>query len=161
MKQIPLTQEKFAIVDDEDYERINQYKWYARKGGNTYYAMRAMPIQNSKQQWVFMHKEILGLPKSIETDHRNGYGLDNRKANLRPATHQQNQWNQQSHYKGTSQYKGVCWNKLSKKWVAYIELNGKQYHLGCFDNEIEAAKVYDRKAIEWFGEFARTNFKCI
>lgn len=155
---IPLTQGLYALVNSDDYERLNKYKWYAHRDHSTFYAVRHAPRQNGKQGSILMHREILGLPKGIDTDHRNGCGLDNRKANLRPAAHNQNQWNQQPHYKGTSQYKGVCWHKRQKKWRVQIRFEGTDIYLGVFTSEIEAAKAYDKKAVELFGDFAKTNF---
>lgn len=154
---IPLTQGLFALVDGEDYEWLNQWKWCACKGHTTYYAVRYAPTQKGKRRWVRMHREILRLSEGVQADHRNSYGLDNRKVNLRPATHNQNQWNRLPQSK-TSKYKGVSWNKQLKKWHTKIQFNNKQIHIGVFDSEIEAAKAYDRKAQELFGEFAHTNF---
>ena len=161
MKIIPLTQGKVALVDDEDFDWLSQYKWCAIKDSKRsyiYYVARTTPKQNGKQRMIMMHREILGLPKGVQTDHRNGNGLDNQKANLRPATHQQNQFNRQSHHKGTSKYKGVGWHKSTQKWRAHIGFNCKLIHLGLFDDEKEAAKAYDCKAKELFGEFANLNF---
>ncbi len=158
-KKIPLTQGQVALVDDEDFERLNQHKWCACKGHNTFYAARNTPPQNGKRRKVYMHRDILGLPEGVQTDHRYGRGLDNRRANLRPATNQQNHFNLCSQSKNkTSKYKGVSWHKGTQKWRAQIQYNGKVIYLGLFDNEIEAAKAYDCKAREMFGQFALLNF---
>ena len=156
-RKIPLTQGKSTTVDDEDFDRLNAYKWYANKEGNTYYAVRHSKRQNRKM--IRMHREILGFKAGDgkQIDHINSNGLDNRRANLRICTRSQNKQNQHS-VCGTSRYKGVCWHKQTKKWQADICLERRQIHLGLFDNEIEAAKAYDAKAKELFGEFAKYNF---
>lgn len=105
-----------------------------------------------------MHREIMDVPKHLVCDHINHNGLDNRKNNLRTCTRQQNTHNQKPRKKGTSKYKGVDWNKRQKKWRARIYYRGKCHYLGYFNNEIDAALTYDKKAKELFGEFACLNF---
>ena len=151
-KIIPLTQGKHAIVDDEDYEQLSRYRWYAHRDGNTFYA-----VSRIKGKQVLMHREILNVPEGTETDHRNGNGLDNWNANLRICTKQQNGFNSRKRLKTSSKYKGVCWDKRSRKWRAHIRCNGKQIHGGCFKNEEEAAEAYNAKARELFGDFAQLN----
>ncbi|MBA7691068.1 hypothetical protein ES703_99606 [subsurface metagenome] len=150
---IPLTQGKFAIVDAEDYDRLNQYKWYASKCKNTFYACR---VEGGTT--IRMHREIMRAPKGLICDHIDHNGLHNRKGNLRLCTNAQNSYNQQACATGTSKYKGVCWHKCRSKWSARIRCDGKFYNLGDFDNEMEAAMAYDNKAAELFGEFAWLNF---
>lgn len=159
MKQIPLTQGKFAIVDDEDYEWLNQWKWYARKHRNTFYAIRNTNQQSSERKHVRMHRLILGLRKGDgkTSDHKNGNGLDNRRKNLRICTKSQNSQNRLPLKNTSSKFKGVYWDKKGKIWRAGIQKNSKRIYLGCFKSEIEAAKAYDRKAKELFGEFALCN----
>ena len=178
MKEIQLTQGKVAIVDDEDFEFLNQYKWSAHKEHNIYYAVRCVTIQSynkmKNQKWkgkiIRMHRLLMEFPltQPSETkeyiDHKNGNGLDNRKINLRLCTGPQNNANssKQKNYGGkktTSIYKGVYWKKDCKKWCAKIMFNRKSIHLGYFDNEIHAAKTYDKKSKKLFGEFAWLNFK--
>ncbi len=154
MKRISLTQGKFALVDDEDFERINQYKWYAGKNKRTYYAGRHFCSRTT----IRMHRVIMNAPKGMEVDHRDGNGLNNCKGNLRFCTQSQNQQNQQALQGGTSLYKGVSSHTKDKKWRACITLNSKTYYLGNFYNEIKAALAYDEKAKELFGEFAYLNF---
>ena len=162
-KLIPLTQGQFAIVDDELYDWLNQYKWCAAKlGGKLYgrfYAIRGY-WNGIKQIQVAMHRQILGLKTGDgkQTDHKNCNSLDNRISNLRLCTTSQNQHNQKPHKGRTSQFKSVYWNKRAKKWMAQIRHNSKLIYLGLFNDEIEAAKTYDAKAKELFGEFAKTNF---
>ncbi len=159
MKRIPLTQGKYAIVDDEDFEGLSKYKWYALKGHKTYYAVRGVH-RNKKRKMIFMHREILGLQPNdgTATDHINHNGLDNRRCKIRICTHAQNTHNRLPYKMFTSKYKGVSWDRTTKKWRAKIMFNYKNIHLGFFEDEIEAAKAYDKKAKELFGEFAYMNF---
>jgi len=163
MKFIELTQGKRAMVDNEDYEWLSQWKWHAHshKTSNTYYAVRSInyrtPTNQRKCSKIFMHRLLLGLTKSEQfSDHRNRNGLDNRRQNLREATPQQNAANK-GKYPGSSTFKGVYWNKTVKKWRAKIVNRGTFTHIGHFSDEIEAAKAYDKTAHILFGEFAATN----
>jgi len=160
MKKIPLTQGKFALVDDEDFEWLNQWKWYYSKVGKDGiggYAMRKFRV-NGKQKTIRMHRLINNTPDGMDTDHDNGNKLDNRRKNLRDATTSQNQINRK---KGrgnySSRFKGVFWHKVTKKWHAQITLNGKRIHLGLFVSELAAAAAYDEAAIKFHGEFASLN----
>ena len=136
-KIIPLTQGKFAIVDDADYEWLNQWKWYAWQHGRTYYARRGRRL---------MHQLIIGVSPGLETHHVNGDGLDNRRANLQHCTHTENCWNSRKEPNCSSRYKGVDWNQSHGKWRARIRRNGKREHLGYFDYELEAALAYASRA---------------
>jgi len=158
MRQIELTQGKVAWVDNEDFEWLNQLKWYAHKHGNTFYAIRGILI-NGKYKVQRMHKFIMGdnLGKS-DIDHKDGDGLNNQKVNLRICTHQENMMNRRPNKNCSSIYKGVCWHKQTQKWVAKIWIDGKQIHLGYFIIEEDASRAYDKKSTELFGEFARLNF---
>ena len=156
MKRIPLTQGKSTLVDDEDFKELSKHKWCLLKGKYTWYAVRAI-CKNDKYKILYMHRVIMNAQKSQGIDHRNGDGLYNLRHNLRFCTQSQNNQNQRK-TRGTSQYKGIYWNKRDKKWQTQIKLNGKGYFLGLFDDEIEAAKAYDKRAKELFGEFARLNF---
>lgn len=152
MKKIKLTRGKEALVDDEDYEYLSQFKWqYHHKG----YAVRVTPRPEHKQ--LQMHREILKPEKGIFIDHINSNGLDNRKENLRLANNQKNQWNSRKQSNCSSKYKGVCWVKRSKKWRASIVYCRKSTFLGDFENEIDAVKAYNEAAIKYFGDFAKLN----
>jgi len=159
MKQIPLTQGKVALVDDVDFKELSKHKWCAYKRGSTFYAARNQPLGNGKRKTIRMHRQIMDALGGVFTDHANHDGLDNQRSNLRSCTNSENQRNRLPQRGGTSEYKGVSWNKAKKKWVAGIQHNNKVIHLGCFNSEREAAKTYDKKAKELFGEFANPNFK--
>ena len=159
MKKIPLTQGKYAIVDDEDYEWLSQWKWFCVKvGGGIYYAAR----NDKKTGIILMHRQILKAKKGETIDHKNRNSLDNRKKNIRFCNHSQNAINSKKYCanggsKPSSDYKGVWWDKNHLKWSAMICCNYKKIWLGRYSSEIEAAKAYDRKAKELFGEFAYVN----
>lgn len=152
---IRLTQGRFAIVDEEDFERVNQYRWCAHNHGNTSYAIRGYKNDN-KSRGVKMHQFILNFPDML-IDHINRNGLDNRKCNLRTCTHSMNMANRSSNKDSYSKYKGVCYHKVNRKFVSAINYNGNRIYLGSFSNEIDAAKAYDIKALEFYGEFAKLN----
>jgi len=158
MREIPLTQGKVAIVDDEDFEELSKYKWHASRGRHTFYAIRTLG-KHPHMQTIHMHREILKPPLLLLCDHINHDGLDNRRCNLRICTYSQNLWNQRLQG-GTSVYKGVYFDKRRNKWQAYItpKPKGERQHLGRFAKEIDAALAYDNAAAKFFGEFARLNF---
>lgn len=160
-RRIPLTQGKYAIVDPEDFERLNKYKWYASKGGSTFYAVRSAwdPV-NKKKRTIKMHRQIINPPYPLVVDHINHNGLDNRKANLRPATKSQNTINKACiKQKGAhSKYHGVTWQKSINKWQAQIRINSIQTIIGYYNDEIKAAKAYDTAAKKYHGDFAVLNF---
>ena len=107
---------------------------------------------------VRMHRVIMGLgPDGPKVDHKDGNGLNNQRENLRLASTIQNGQNRRPDKRGSSKYKGVCWKSRRSHWEASIQHNGKRIHLGCFQNELEAARAYDKTALEFFGEFARIN----
>lgn len=151
MKKIKLTQGQFALVDDEDFEYLNRFKWFAYKSKNTFYAKR-------DQRGIMIHRVIMKVtnPK-VFIDHINGDGLDNQRSNLRLCNSSKNSMNRKPRLRCSSIYKGVCYHKLSKKWQASIGLNGHLTHLGLFDIESDAANAYNNKAKEAFGEFAKLN----
>lgn len=145
MKKIPLTQGLFALVDDEDFEYLNQWKWYALKDGNTFYAVRKSKSVNGKRDLVRMHVEVLGKKEGFVSDHINGNGLDNRRhENLRHVTHRQNLQNR--HSEKSSKYPGVSWRKETSQWLAQIRLDGKKKYLGYFASEEEASQAYQTAA---------------
>lgn len=164
MKEIKLTQGKVALVDDKNFDWLNQYKWHA----GTYYAQRKIIIQSQnksknikrKLKTISMHREVMRnkLKDNEEVHHINGNELDNREKNLQVVTRSQHEMLGKKRKDCTSQYKGVSLDKNNKKWRAQIRLNGKYIHLGRFSDEKKAAKAYDKTAKELFGKFARLNF---
>lgn len=152
-KLIPLTQGKFAIVDAADYEWLSQWKWYYDNG----YAVRKEgPRRNHCK--IYMHRQLAGTPRGKITDHTNGDGLDNRRANLRICTQAENLRNRGLQRNNTSGYKGAYWHAQAGRWYSKIKAGGKNISLGMFDTAEEAARAYDAAALELYGEFASLNF---
>lgn len=158
MKEIKLTRGQVAIVDDEDFEWLNQWKWHTQKGRHTFYAARHDWKNGEYVAYVYMHRAILGLrSKNIHADHIDHNGLNNQRSNLRKCTNRQNRFNMVHRIGGTSKYRGVDFFNVAKLWRARINKDKKVYDLGYFKLEVEAAKEYNKKAIELYGEFANLN----
>lgn len=155
-----LTRGQVTLVDDEDYEWLNQWKWYAHKGGSgKWYAVRWEQDESTKDRiTVRMHRVIIGAKKGEGADHKDRNSLDNQRHNLRFCTRAQNNQNAALRKDSTSGYKGVSFYELTRRWKATIGYNNKLIHLGYYDTSEEAARVYDAKAVELFGEFAKPNF---
>ncbi len=151
---IKLTFGKFAAVDTEDFNRVSQYNWCAVQDDRCWYANTFKRDGTP----MAMHRLILNAPKGLVVDHIDHNGLNNRKSNLRLCTNRQNQQNRRPTRGSNSRYKGVHWCNTHRKFRARITHNGERLHLGYFDSEIDAAKAYDKKARELFGEFAYLNF---
>lgn len=151
-KQIPLTQGKVAIVDDDMYEYLMQWKWSAIKSRSTYYAKRNGGFPFRKM--ILMHRVIMNTPDGMETDHRDHDGLNNTRANLRNCTRSQNLRNHKT--RNSSGFKGIKMHQ--GKWRADIYVDGKRIYLGSSSNAEDAAKLYDEAAKKYFGEFANLNF---
>ena len=154
MKEIPLTQGKVALVDDEDFDRVNQFKWQAARANRNWYAIRGIRIPGKKNSTIRMHCFILGIKK---IDHRNTNGLDNQKENLRPATDSQNQANRRKQLGTSSKFKGVSFFKKKGKWHSDIYVSKQRISLGYYEQEEHAALAYNGAAKLFFGEFARLN----
>lgn len=160
---VALTQGKFALVDEVDFADVSRWNWCAvqkRSKTNNFYSWyafrgRTPDEANGRTTPVLLHRYLLGEPPE-DVDHRNRDGLDNRRENLRKATHKQNMMNSPSR-KGSSRFKGVSWSR--NHWRASIRDNYKTVHLGRFATEEEAARAYDEAARRLHGsEFARVNF---
>lgn len=146
MKQIKLTKGKSAIVDDEDFEYLNQWKWHYLETG---YAAR----HGDNKKYVLMHREIMKPESGMIVDHIDHNTLDNRRDNLRLCTRSQNLENSKIRCDNTSGHKGVSWNKRLRKWHAYI-FKDRRIHLGFFDSIDKAIDAYQRAETQYFGEFA-------
>ena len=157
--KIKLTQGQYAIVDDDIYQTLSQYKWCVWYCPSTkgYYAERSKYIGNGKQKILYMHRVILNAQKGQMIDHINGDTLDNRKENLRFATYSQNLANSKIRKDNTSGYKGVRWHKRDKIWMAYIRYQNKHIHLGSYKDKKETALAYNEAAKKYFGEYAKLN----
>jgi hypothetical protein len=163
MKLIPLTQGLFAQVDDDDYNKFIGRKWHAFKAGNTYYAPSRKKDINGKYKTSYLHREIMDTPKGIQCDHIDHNGLNCQRYNLRNCTKKQNSYNMK--VRGKTGFHGVTYvySKHKRKpptqyIMAQITHERVHFYLGYYSTEIEAAKAYDAKAKELFGEFAYLNF---
>lgn len=156
-REIPLTKGKVAIVDAADYEWLNQWRWHARGNGSAFYASRKVGPRGATR-YVHMHRLIVGVEVDAEVDHINGDGLDNRRANLRSCSHRENTRSLKLNRNSQSGFKGVSWHKARGKWVSHISVDGRQRHLGIFDDPVKAAVAYDLAAKVHFGEYAKLNF---
>lgn len=164
MKIISLPHDKIALVDDEDYDELIKYKWHTRIKGRdtTWYVYRweYIGIENGKKRYryIAMHRDILKPKKEQCIDHINHNGLDNRRCNIRICDRSQNNFNRNADSKNkTSVYKGVTFYKKCNKWQAQINFRNKYIYIGLYISEIDAAKAYDQKAKELFGEYANLN----
>lgn len=159
-KLIPLTTGGHTLVDDDDYAFLIQWRWRYQKRGPGGRVKRDS-WQDGKTGTVFMHRVILercGVPVSgLQVDHRDLNPLNNTRANLRTCTNIQNSYNRKT-YGGKSPFKGVSWHKRNCKWEARIRSNCKSTYLGQFTSELDAARAYDKAALEHHGAFARLNF---
>lgn len=161
MKEIKLTQNKVALVDDADFSWLNSVKWTTHRVGKNeknFYAHRQIRRQDGSAHCVSMHQLLSAVMGFSKPDHKDGNGLNNQRLNLRPATQGQNCMNRGMRSDNTSGFKGVSWRKGTNKWRAYINLQGVREWLGYFDFVEEAARAYDKRAKELFGEFAKLNF---
>lgn len=175
MKKIELTRGKFALVDDDLFDFLNQWKWHAKPGSsrknnsNTFYAVRTHR-KDGVQKNIYMHRVVLGLTDNkLVCDHKDRDSLNNQKENLRISDFSGNASNRSSLVGSSSKFLGVT--KLTDKrykiikyyWVAQIRKHRKlMFILRCpytEQGEIDAAKAYDEKAKELHGEFANLNFK--
>lgn len=162
MKYIPLTKGYIAIVDNEDYEALNKFKWYAHKSLNTHYACRKRRKDELGSAWkknvhVSMHREIMKVSKNMDIDHIDHNGLNCQKSNMRIVNHMQNMWNIPRRKTSKTGYKGVSWDTQTSKWRAVITVNHKFISLGRF-KELEDA-IQSRKVAEkhYFGNYLNNN----
>lgn len=163
---IPCTGGKSILVDQADADFVMQHSWQVRQNpgrGRSWYVWRTLKGVGTKSRatTVYLHRILLDAPKGMQVDHINGNPLDNRRANLRLCTNSQNHANMIKPRQGTrktptSQFKGVVFWKNG--WQAQTSHRGKFIHIGRYKTEEEAARAYDARATEIWGEFARLNF---
>lgn len=157
MAEIQTSNGFVVLVDDADLPLVGESGWFADepRPGRTRYARKWLTLDDGRKARLRMHKLITGFP---QTDHINGNGLDNRRANLRPATGSQNAMNRGMRSDNTSGFKGVTWDRKNQWWRVRIWVDGRNLVVGRFADPVEAAHAYDEAARIHFGEYARTNF---
>jgi len=160
MIEIPLTQGQVALIDDDKYDLVSQYKWFATylPNGRCFYALTSIYVNGMKKQ-LYLHRFLLGLEfgNKLQADHINKNTLDNRLENLRIATSAENCRNRRKRRDNTSGYIGVSWHKRECKWRTQIKTDGIMKHIGYFRNKHDAARAYNEAALKYHGEFAELN----
>ncbi len=152
MLKIKLTKGKYALIDNEDFKKISSITWHCSSEGYAIHSLHKKPYA------ILMHRMIMKTPQGKDTDHINGNRLDNRKHNLRICSRSENLRNsKKTIFKRSSKYKGVSWDKNNNNWMAQIYRNGKAYFIGRYNNEVEAANIYNKIAKKHFGKFAKLN----
>ncbi len=174
-RRIYLGEGVWTIVSPQDYYRLADYNWYLSSNGTNFYAFRNAKVAPGKIKMVSMHRQIMQneldaagrklnpvpctLYPKLVVDHKNNDTLDNRRNNLRIATHSQNAYNSKKvKTKTSSKYIGVYFEKATRRWTVKIRTNGKRLWLGRFKSEITAAHTYDKAARKYHKEFAKLNF---
>jgi hypothetical protein len=163
MKKIKLTQNKWTLIDDEDFELVNKYKWrYVKAHNGNGYAHHTIHDKefykiNKKRRIITLNIQnlIMNPPKGMLVDHINNDGLDNRRCNLRICSYKQNTCNKRKTQNTELKYKGI--SKYGNRFRAQLHDGGKRYSINGFKTQKEAAIAYNKKAIELFGEFANLN----
>lgn len=144
---------KEVLIDDEDFEKVNQYKWSISKIKNKFYIARS-----ENRKIVLLHRFIMDAPNGMLVDHIDGNVQNNKKSNLRICTAKQNTKNSvKTKSKTTSFYKGVHFDKERNKYQAQIKVDYKNIHLGRFETEDQAAIAYNIAALKYHGEYANLN----
>jgi hypothetical protein len=155
--RVPLGHGYYALIDAADASLVVQYRWGRMKTGRKTYAVSWSKDADGKTVNTLLHVLLMNPPEGMEVDHRNGDGLDCRRENMRICTEQENCFNRVPKPNTSSRFKGVS-RTSTGRWRAQIGHNRRSTHLGTYDTETAAARAYDAKARELFGEFARLNF---
>ena len=156
MKIIPLTRGQITKIDDDDLQELSEHKWFCgvQPSGLKYACRR----ERGSRKFIYMHRQILQAPIGFQVDHRDGYGLNNQRFNIRICWNGENPQNIGIPKHNTSGWLGVSWKADNDKWQASIKVNGKSRYLGYFLDPVEAALAYDAAAVLYHGDFATTNF---
>jgi hypothetical protein len=150
----------WTLVSPQDYYRLAGFNWYLASNGANFYAFRNVKVGPGKVKMVSMHRQIMNFPKGLLVDHKDNNTLDNRRPNLRIATHSQNAYNRAKiKTKTSSRYIGVYYERATGRWTVKIRVKGERLWLGRFTSEIAAARAYDRAAKKYHGAFAKLNFQ--
>jgi hypothetical protein len=152
---IPLTQGYEAVIDAADAPLVEGFNWYALVQVRTVYACRT-DCSTGRHVTIYLHRVLMAAPAGLEVDHRDGHGLNNRKKNLRVATHAQNERNQRLNSANTSGFKGASFHAGARRWQAHIRVDGRRHYLGLFDTPEAAHAAYTAASAEFHGEFGRT-----
>jgi hypothetical protein len=155
MKEVEVRHGLVALIDDEDWEAVSVHDWRAMFSNGRPYAY-SLPRKYFGSHRLSMHRLIMQPMVGVEVDHVSGDTLDNRRANLRVASHAENMRNRKTHRNNTSGFKGVY--RAGERWRAQLCIDSKNVCIGRFDTAREAAEAYDRSARLHYGDFARTNF---
>jgi methyl coenzyme M reductase subunit D len=158
MKTIPLTRGMVALVDDADFEFLNQWKWFSKSSNRRklFYAAR-WTRTNGIRICVLMHRVLIGAKEGQQVDHKDRCSLNNQKSNLRLSNQSQNLGNKSIGINNTSGYKGIIWNKRLDRWCAQICVNYNKVWLGTFNDKQSAVQAYDRASKAYFGQFSANN----
>ncbi len=156
MREIPLTQGYVALVDDNDYEWLSQWKWCVSLMQSGPRAVRNALV-DGKRKTICMSRQLMNSPIGMVVDHWDHNTLNNQRANLRRCTKSQNGANRRKTAGCSSRFKGVTWVKREGKWIAHIKVAGRNKHLGYFVDEVAAALAYNVEAAQQFEEFALLN----
>lgn len=156
-KKILLTKGKYATVDDVDFDYLSQWKWHYVASHNGYAARREYP----SRKYIYMHRQITSADSDMDVDHISNDGLDNRRTNLRVCTTAQNLAYKSKQRGHSNRYKGIT--RANGQWVAQVQVwvNGVRTsrRISGLSTQAQAAKAYDKLATEYFGDFAKLNFK--
>lgn len=154
MKEIQLTQGQVALIDDEDFDKVSQYKWFARydKSTGMFVTIGNGPTTEGKRRTIYMHEVILGTPNGYTADHVDRNPLNNRRSNLRLANPNQQSLNKSTYNNSEIPYKGVSYKTANSKYVAQMQVLGSKKHIGLFDSPTDAALTYDQAVLKYWSQ---------